>query len=334
MATLGQIASARWLSLQPTLKGVRFIAHVACADCGAEDDWTASRMPSPEVAIKKVRARGWTIEAKRATCPTCSGVGRAEKTKVKPKRVTQPARPAPTGPANPAPAGRIIPKATSTSWEYGRLRQEVKEMLLLLDGSPEAPITRSKLQEMLGASATGVRLAIERLVKSGDIEQALVNRVIATERNNATPDKDKTMTTITATTGEITPLAIPADNLAANTITNKAPPTPEARAARRKVIELLEDHFSNGAYSIGWSDKRIAGEAGLGEPAVAAIREDFFGPIRVSPELLALRIEVDTVMNRAESASRIAQGAQADANRAIEYALKLQAKLESIIGRQ
>lgn len=66
-------------------------------------------------------------------------------------------------------------------------------------------------------------------------------------------------------------------------------------AEKRKVRELLDGHFDEelGAYLDGYSDERIAAEVMAPRAAVTKIREDAYGPIKVDPELQAIRERLD-----------------------------------------
>jgi hypothetical protein len=72
-----------------------------------------------------------------------------------------------------------------------------------------------------------------------------------------------------------------------------AVPVP-TQAQRLKIRDLLDNHFDDkaGAYLDNYSDEKIGAEVGIGHAAVTMIREAAYGPIRVDPELAALRAEL------------------------------------------
>ena len=72
-------------------------------------------------------------------------------------------------------------------------------------------------------------------------------------------------------------------------------PTPDERL---KVRELLTVYFDDetGAYASGYSDQRIALEAGdIPWAVVTRIRDAGWGPIRQTPEIVEVRRELDTL---------------------------------------
>jgi hypothetical protein len=71
-------------------------------------------------------------------------------------------------------------------------------------------------------------------------------------------------------------------------------PTVAAREARRLAIAGLDEGYdiTNERYKSGWSDKKIADECGIGEAAVAKLREELYGPLGEPAELVALRSEL------------------------------------------
>lgn len=70
-----------------------------------------------------------------------------------------------------------------------------------------------------------------------------------------------------------------------------------ARRAKRETMEWISEAFdvSTGRYRGGVNDASIAKETGLAESAVAALREEFFGPLRLPSELEAARGELAAV---------------------------------------
>lgn len=78
-------------------------------------------------------------------------------------------------------------------------------------------------------------------------------------------------------------------------------PVREPTADQRSVIRrLLEKHFDEGmgCYLDGYSDQRIAEEIGMPRIVVERLRDAAYGPIRISPETLAARKELDDLMGK------------------------------------
>lgn len=69
-------------------------------------------------------------------------------------------------------------------------------------------------------------------------------------------------------------------------------PTADERAEIRR---LLEKNFDEGlgCYLAGYSDQRVAEEVNVPRVVVERLRDTAYGPIRVSPEMLAARKEVE-----------------------------------------
>jgi hypothetical protein len=83
------------------------------------------------------------------------------------------------------------------------------------------------------------------------------------------------------------------------------PPTPirEATNDQRVLIRnLLDKHFDDavGTYLDSMSDAAIAEKAGVPRVVVERIREAAYGPIKVDPEILAIRTELAAVKAAAE----------------------------------
>lgn len=83
-------------------------------------------------------------------------------------------------------------------------------------------------------------------------------------------------------------------------------PTERTKAAKREALTWLEEAFNveRGNYKAGVDDASIAKETGLSEEAVKALREDFYGPLKVPSELETLRSEVAaklTLVDRLET---------------------------------
>ena len=81
-------------------------------------------------------------------------------------------------------------------------------------------------------------------------------------------------------------------------------PTMAAREARRLAIAGLDEGYdiTNERYKSGWSDKRIADECGIGEAAVAKLREDMYGPLGEPAELAAMRAELGALTEKVQTA--------------------------------
>ena len=74
-------------------------------------------------------------------------------------------------------------------------------------------------------------------------------------------------------------------------------PTDKAKAAKRQAYGLLLDNYdeANKRYKQEWSDKRIAELTGLGEPAVAKIREEDFGPAGPPVQFIDLKQRISAM---------------------------------------
>ena len=85
--------------------------------------------------------------------------------------------------------------------------------------------------------------------------------------------------------------------------------TPTTGAALRKVFQLLEENFdgSNGQYSNGYDDAKIAKETGVSEKAVKDYRTSAFGKLKPPTDLEILKQEVgelETFFLKTESEMR------------------------------
>lgn len=71
-------------------------------------------------------------------------------------------------------------------------------------------------------------------------------------------------------------------------------PREPTQQERLRIRQKLDGHFddSAGCYLDGWSDQRIGEELNIPWAIVARIREAAYGPIRVDPELAAMRAEL------------------------------------------
>lgn len=76
----------------------------------------------------------------------------------------------------------------------------------------------------------------------------------------------------------------------------------------RKVMALLEDYFDEkaGRYNAGKSDQTIADEVKCPRAAVHSLRERYFGPLKVDPEVAAVRDEIEKMLAKlADLSSRL-----------------------------
>lgn len=73
--------------------------------------------------------------------------------------------------------------------------------------------------------------------------------------------------------------------------------TVDARKAKREAMTWLDQSFNveKGRYDEGVSDKTIATETGMAEQAVAAMREEFYGPLKEPAEVALFRQRVTDV---------------------------------------
>lgn len=65
----------------------------------------------------------------------------------------------------------------------------------------------------------------------------------------------------------------------------------------RMIMASLEDHFSDGVWAAGWSDKRVAEGLVLPMAMIKRVREEAFGVER-NPELTLLRADYDRLRDR------------------------------------
>lgn len=107
-------------------------------------------------------------------------------------------------------------------------------------------------------------------------------------------------------------------------------PTPDQRALIRKTIEA---HFDDeyGCYMDDYSDQRVADEAGVARVVVERMRDAAFGPIRVTPELLAMRKEVADLrrqfVDQINAAQALLDQLKADSAKLLKTAAALEDKL-------
>lgn len=105
-------------------------------------------------------------------------------------------------------------------------------------------------------------------------------------------------------------------------------PTAKAKAARRQVMQWLDESFEltgpeKGRYKAGITDASIAKETGCSEEAVKKIREEFFGVLDRPHELDVIMVEVG---NLRAAADQLDKEATAAANNLIANA-KAEAKV-------
>lgn len=74
-------------------------------------------------------------------------------------------------------------------------------------------------------------------------------------------------------------------------------PSRDARAMRREAMDWLTEAFDpdKGRYKAGIHDASIAAETGLAEEAVAKLREEFFGPIKLPSEVEELLSKMQAI---------------------------------------
>jgi len=112
-------------------------------------------------------------------------------------------------------------------------------------------------------------------------------------------------------------------------IVSKPNASDQARRAKRAALEWLQEAFDPeaGRYRENESDKTIAKEVGLSEAAVAAIREEYFGPIKKPKEVEMLAAEVSKIR---EEASAIRERANKDVTDLMKKADALDAKINAL----
>lgn len=85
--------------------------------------------------------------------------------------------------------------------------------------------------------------------------------------------------------------------------------SPLAQADRQRIKTALDKHFDDGAgqYLDGKSDQIIADSLGVPRIHVERIREAAYGPIRVTPQMLSLKAEIEAHGNRITEAIKKAE---------------------------
>ena len=98
----------------------------------------------------------------------------------------------------------------------------------------------------------------------------------------------------------------------------KPAPSDNARRARRDALSWLDEAFSpeTGRYRAGVSDATIAAEVGLSEAMVAALREEFYGPLKEPEEVVELRETLARLTRDVEAAKTL----MADLDRRVDAA--------------
>jgi hypothetical protein len=135
--------------------------------------------------------------------------------------------------------------------------------------------------------------------------------------------------------------------IAAATSQQTLTPSAKAKAARREVMQWLDESFEltgpeKGRYKAGVTDATIAKESGCSEEAVRKIREEFFGVLDkpkeldgISAEVGNLRLAAAELEKRAgEHADRIIADAKAEADVIRGKAGKLAERLAQISREQ
>jgi hypothetical protein len=80
-------------------------------------------------------------------------------------------------------------------------------------------------------------------------------------------------------------------------------PTSDQRTLIRKLLDAnFDDEL--GFYAAGWSDARIAEEVNVPRLVVERLRDTAFGPLKVTPEIVALREEVAKLFAKLEAVER------------------------------
>jgi len=94
-------------------------------------------------------------------------------------------------------------------------------------------------------------------------------------------------------------LAITVDKPAAPVI---APTTKQVLA----IGSLIEQYFntSTGLYEASWSDDAVAKKLGLPRAMIEKVREEGYGPLKLPPELMSLKSEIDTISAMIRDLSR------------------------------
>jgi hypothetical protein len=84
-------------------------------------------------------------------------------------------------------------------------------------------------------------------------------------------------------------------------------------AQRLRIRSLLDKHFDDeaGCYLDGYSDQRIGAEVDVPWALVTKVREAAYGPIRVDPEIAALRAEIAQARRQVEALNAIVTALQA-----------------------
>lgn len=91
-------------------------------------------------------------------------------------------------------------------------------------------------------------------------------------------------------------------------MTDAKTPSPIARKSRLDALDLPRDEFDveNGTYRNGSSDKVIAETCGLSEQAIAALRDEFFGPIKEPEEIATIKMLISEAKGHASEAASLA----------------------------
>jgi hypothetical protein len=80
-------------------------------------------------------------------------------------------------------------------------------------------------------------------------------------------------------------------------------PTPDQRAVIRTLLEKNFDE-EHGYYVGGYSDQRVAEEANVPRLVVERLRDAAYGPIKVSPEVMGLREDMETLRMKLDAMER------------------------------
>lgn len=259
--------------LEYTMTKVGQTLHLPCARGHIVDFPITGGIP-PEVVVKKLLQRGWTVGHK-PVCPKHSRKRKPEREQGKAEEMPKAANDTPT----PAPAKKFEPLSRHAS------RPKIIEALTQFDN-----LSINEIADLTMLKGDTVSHALRRLIAegtvvrlgAGTINAPYKHTLAAKAQEPAKPPEEKPMS------ATVTPIA-------------EAPkPSEPGLAARRAAIEWLVEAFDadKGRYRSGVSDASIAKETGLSEHAVAEIRELNFGPLKEPAEIENARGELNRLEQR------------------------------------
>jgi len=238
--------------------------HIPCSHGHTVDFRVNSRMP-PEVVAKKMIQKGWTVGSK-LTCPEHSR---------KPKKK---AGKAACGTQAPPKASDKPAKVQKVPRGKGELQAAIRDALAVAT----EPMTSTELAAAVGTGADNMTVALVRAMRN--------NLVTRTDKRpfRYSLKKAEPMNT------NVTPITQAPEEAP------KVNASEAARTAKRATMEWLQECFDvdKGRYKEGISDATIAKETGLAETAVAALREEFFGPLKELAEIEFARSELNRLEQR------------------------------------